>query len=224
MSRDSADEDDSEGKFKYEVMKSNFNEYDLDNLLSDDPEEGLFISPQDSGKLGNRGRFNRAESQPVQPAKRPIYYSAVNESMPLVPKSEVTKKPNAFNRIFSNPSFTTITHENSFSSMASVQRSAQKIQYDKVEHSHTTITKSDANPNVTRHASIRHTRMTPAYNNQDTLNKSETNHLTLGPKDSRGLPVNYVDPSGRYPAKEAYIQSIKTQFFGLGFWVGSSLQ
>lgn len=231
MSGKSNDEGDGEGKFMYEVMKTNFNEYDLDTLTSDDPEEGFFISPEDSGKMGikTRGRYGRTESQPAQPTKRANYFSAlndnsVNESFPLVPKSGVTKKPNAFNRIFSNPSFTTITHDNSFASIASVQRSAQKIQYDKVEESHTTITKTMNNGNNTNHSSIRHTRMTPAYNNKDILHKSETNHVTIGPKEIRGLPVNYVDPGGKYPAKEAYIQSIKTQFFGLGFWVGSSLQ
>jgi hypothetical protein len=38
------------------------------------------------------------------------------------------------------------------------------------------------------------------------------------------IPSNYMDPKGNFPAKDAYIDSIKSQFFSLGFTFGSSFQ
>lgn len=56
--------------------------------------------------------------------------------------------------------------------------------------------------------------------------RSVTYHPHLEHKDGlkQELPDNYMDPRGKFPAKDAYISNLKSQFFSLGFSFGSAFQ
>ena len=212
-----------EEKFVYEVVQTaNLEEFDLDSLqldltgINEPSAEDQESNRKGSGKSPTlrrksslspgRPKYFHTESVPTSIKNSRYTHSesinATDERKPIVVRKQKVKSK--FSRIFSNPSLATMSHENSLVSLTSQQRrdnttTPRESDFDTHEGSRLLLSKSTT-------ATIRQTRMTPAYNpGRDVMAKSEGNHVNTQ------LPMNYVDPYGKYPAKEAYIQSIKTQ-------------
>jgi hypothetical protein len=139
------------------------------------------------------------------PINRPYFLQDLNDfggSGDL--ESHAPKRKSKFSRVFSSSSIPSITGASSVLDHVSGEEAA----------SHETSLLIGEDRRSSGAQNIRHTRFHPYEH------KVEAEHSHNSPS----LPSNYIDPKGSFPAKDAYIDTIKSQFFSLGFSFGSSFQ